>query len=99
MSERSGLADHLNPSLTQTLTEAVALNSSAALDMGDLDHNRKPRFRGNPTEAAMLWCIKEHLDADYEALRDASGDPLARRPFRKAVRAECSVWCAVCCSL
>ena len=99
VSERSGLADHLNPSLTRTLTEAVALNSSAALDMGDLDHNRKPRFRGNPTEAAMLWCIKEHLDADYEALRDASGDPLARRPFRKAVRAECSVWCAVCFSL
>ena len=76
------MADTLGPDLSDRLAQGIVLNSSAGLDLDEVDHTGKPRFRGNPTEASMLWCATERLRVNYETMREEAV-LVARRPFRK----------------
>jgi P-type Ca2+ transporter type 2C len=78
----TNLKNELRKDLQETLATSVAINSSAGLDFDEKDHNGKPKFRGNPTEAALLWAVAENLSVDYRAIRNSTV-MLARRPFRK----------------
>jgi len=81
-SSLSGLKQELNNAQQQILGNCVAVNSSAGLNFDVKDHNGKPQFRGNPTEAAILWSLNERVGIDYRKVRDST-TTLARRPFRK----------------
>jgi P-type Ca2+ transporter type 2C len=78
----SNLRQELTKNQKEILANCAAVNSSAGLIFDKVDHNGKPQFRGNPTEAAMLWALHESLGVDYELIREET-KILERRPFRK----------------
>ena len=78
----TGLKEELSSKQQLILGNCVAVNSSAGLNFDTKDHNGKPQFRGNPTEAAILWSLSERVGLDYRQIRDST-TTLARRPFRK----------------
>ena len=72
----------MNKSQQKILGNNISVNSSAGLNFDATDHNGKPIFRGNPTEAAILWSLNERVGLDYRKIREST-KTLARRPFRK----------------
>lgn len=77
------LSKELTPDLQRRLAASVARNSSktSGFETG-VGAGGRTRLRGNPTEAAVLLALHEHLGIDYNVVREGA-TILARRPFRK----------------
>jgi magnesium-transporting ATPase (P-type) len=76
--------DNLKNELTKEqiskLSSAIAVNAAETSGFGF-----DGKLRGNPTEAAILFALKEHFDIDYKQVQD-DATILAKRPFRKRLK-------------
>lgn len=82
------LSGVIDPGALHRLSKAVALNSTAGLNLSPLEiANDTVGLIGNPTEAALLyllWRSSPARDFDYAAERETNAHLLrARRPFDK----------------
>jgi magnesium-transporting ATPase (P-type) len=80
------LRNELPQELQKRLSSAVAVNASASSGFVTASGSGgTTRLRGNPTEAAILFALKQHLGVEYKQVQDAA-KVLARRPFRKRLK-------------
>ena len=74
------LKNELSKEQITKLSSAIAVNAAETSGFGT-----DGKLRGNPTEAAILFALKEHFDIDYKQVQN-DATVLAKRPFRKRLK-------------